>query len=87
MNVVQKYSGHSIDSIADIKALAQFIAANKAEDDGLVIVVGSMASTIERLESSGELFLFWFLWIMLTCVCIYGFYYLDNWWLEDRHRY
>ena len=50
MNVVQKYSGHSIDSIADIKALAQFIAANKAEDDGMVIVVGSMASTIERLE-------------------------------------
>lgn len=39
-------------------------------------------STIERLESSGELFLFWFLWIMLTCFCIYGFYYLDNWWLE-----
>lgn len=44
-------------------------------------------STIERLESSGELFLFWFLWIMLTCFCIYGFCYLDNWWLEDRHRY
>lgn len=39
-------------------------------------------STIERLESSGELFLFWFLWIMLTAFCIYGFYYLDNWWLE-----
>lgn len=44
-------------------------------------------SAIERLESSGELFLFWFLWIMLTSFCIYGFCYLDNWWLEDRGRY
>lgn len=51
MNVVQKYSGHSIDSIKAIKSLAEFIAANKAEEDGLVIVVGAMASTNERLET------------------------------------
>lgn len=44
-------------------------------------------STIERLESSGDLILFWFLWIMLTSFCVYGFCYLDNWWLEDRRRY
>ncbi len=51
MNVVQKYSGQSIDSIAGIKDLAEYIAANKAENDNLVIVVGSMASTNERLEA------------------------------------
>lgn len=51
MNVVQKYSGHSIDSIADIRALADFIAANRAEGDKLVIVAGAMASTNERLEA------------------------------------
>lgn len=51
MNVVQKYSGHSIDSIADIKALAEFIAENRADGDKLVIVAGAMASTNERLEA------------------------------------
>ena len=51
MNVVQKYSGHSIDSIADIRALADFIAANRAEGDKLVIVAGAMASTNQRLEA------------------------------------
>lgn len=42
----------------------------------------TIEETINVLESGGELFLFWFLWIMLTCSCVYGFYYLDNWWLE-----
>ena len=51
MNVVQKYSGQSIDSIKSIKALAEFIAGSRAEGDGLVIVVGAMESTNERLEA------------------------------------
>ena len=42
----------------------------------------TIEEAIEFLESGGELFLFWFLWVMLTCSCVYGFYYLDNWWLE-----
>lgn len=54
MNVVQKYSGQSIDSIKGIKALARFIADNRSEDDGLVIVVGAMDSTNERLEAMAK---------------------------------
>ena len=42
----------------------------------------TIKSTIEDLESGYELILFWFLWILLTCGCVYGFYYLDNKWLE-----
>jgi len=49
MNVVQKYSGQSVDSIRNIKALARFIAENREDGDGLVIVIGSMESTNERL--------------------------------------
>lgn len=26
--------------------------------------------------------LFWILWIILIAIVVYGFYYLDNWWLE-----
>lgn len=50
MNVVQKYSGQSINSIKNLKALAKFITENRNPGDGLVIVAGAMGSTNERLE-------------------------------------
>ena len=42
----------------------------------------TISDAIERLESGGELILFWFVWILLTGGCVVGFCYLDNWWLE-----
>ena len=27
--------------------------------------------------------IFWIVWVILTGGCVAGFYYLDNWWLED----
>ena len=42
----------------------------------------TIEETINSLESScGEIF-FWIVWILLTIVCVFGFYYLDNKWLE-----
>lgn len=38
--------------------------------------------TVDRLESDFTLWLFWIVWIILIGVCVYGFYYLDNEWLE-----
>lgn len=38
--------------------------------------------TIDYLESKFQLFAFWTFWIILIGVIIYGFYYLDNKWLE-----
>lgn len=38
--------------------------------------------TVERLESGGGEIVFWILWIILIIVCVFGFYYLDNKWLE-----
>lgn len=43
--------------------------------------------TIEHLESGAELVIFWIVWILITGGCVYGFYYLDNRWLEDNKRY
>lgn len=54
MNVVQKYSGQSIESIKNIKALARFIAEIREPGDGLVIVVGSMESTNDRLTAMAK---------------------------------
>lgn len=33
-------------------------------------------------EGNGLLFLFWFIWIIVTTGIVYGFYYLDNEWLN-----
>ena len=33
-------------------------------------------------EGFGLMFLFWIIWLSLTSACVYGFYYLDNNWLN-----
>lgn len=38
--------------------------------------------TIEYLETKIQLVIFWIFWIILIGVATYGFYYLDNRWLE-----
>lgn len=38
--------------------------------------------TVEHLKNSGGTVLFWVFWIIFICVCVIGFYYLDNKWLE-----
>ena len=47
----------------------------------------TISETIDHLESGGELILFWFIWIFITGCIVYGFYYLDNRWLEDKRKY
>lgn len=38
--------------------------------------------TVEYLEAGGGVIIFWIFWIVLTGSCVFGFYYLDNKWLE-----
>lgn len=38
--------------------------------------------TVERLESGGGVVIFWIIWIILIGLCVFGFYYIDNRWLE-----
>ena len=40
--------------------------------------------TINHLESSVELVIFWIVWIIVIIAVVIGFYYLDNKWLEDK---
>ena len=42
----------------------------------------TIEKTIEHLETKIQLVIFWIFWIGLTIVATYGFYYLDNKWLE-----
>ena len=38
--------------------------------------------TIERLESDFPIIIFWFFWVILIGGMVFGFYYLDNRWLD-----
>lgn len=42
----------------------------------------SIEETVEHLESGSMLVIFWIFWIILIGFCVYGFYYIDNEWLE-----
>ena len=42
----------------------------------------NIEETIDCLESEGEEISFWIFWIILIFACVFGFYYLDNKWLE-----
>ncbi len=41
-----------------------------------------ISNTVEYLESGGWNIIFWIVWIILLCFCVFGFYYFDNKWLE-----
>lgn len=42
----------------------------------------NIEETVKQLEAGGGVIIFWIFWIVLICGCVYGFYYLDNKWLE-----
>lgn len=44
----------------------------------------TISKTIDSLKSGWQLVLFWIGWILLTGGCVFGFYYIDNRWLEDK---
>lgn len=42
----------------------------------------NIKETVEHLQSGGGQIIFWIFWILLISGCIYGFFYIDNKWLE-----
>ena len=42
----------------------------------------NIEETVENLESNIGVVFFWIFWIILICGCVFGFYYIDNRWLE-----
>lgn len=43
----------------------------------------TIKEAVESCTSGFGNAIFWIVWIVLTGGCVAGFYYLDNWWLED----
>lgn len=46
----------------------------------------NIEETHKYYTSSGALVGFWILWTLLTGVCIFVFFYIDNHWLEDKPK-
>ena len=44
----------------------------------------SIEETIDSLEVKWQLIVFWVFWILLISGLVYGFYYIDNRWLENQ---
>lgn len=42
----------------------------------------NIEETVKYLKSGGGEIVFWIFWIILIIFCVFGFYYLDNRWLE-----
>ena len=44
----------------------------------------TIQETVDHLEFSGTAFvvIFWIVWVILTSIVVFGFYYIDNKWLE-----
>ena len=42
----------------------------------------TIPETVDSLEESFPLWIFWIVWVILMGFCIYGFFYLKNKWLE-----
>ena len=42
----------------------------------------NIEETVDCLESEGGEISFWIFWIIIIIACVFGFYYLDNKWLE-----
>lgn len=51
-------------------------------DNTKLYVDKNIDETVEYLEAGGGLIIFWIFWIVLIGGCAFGFYYLDNKWLE-----
>jgi hypothetical protein len=42
----------------------------------------TIEETVDMLESTAPIYIFWAFWIILIGLAVYGFYCIDNRWLE-----
>lgn len=43
----------------------------------------TIEQALEKCTSGGQIIMFWISWLIITGALVYGFYYLDNKWLEN----
>lgn len=74
-----QYYGAPADCVGTLYAVLE----DKTVKETNFYVNLSINETIEGLTSGWQLVVFWVAWILLTGGCVFGFYYIDNNWIED----
>ena len=59
---------------------------NNTINESRFFIGQNIERSIEILEYGGELFLFWFVWLLFTGGLVFAFVYIDNHWLEDKPK-
>ena len=58
------------------------LADNTISDNSNFYKDWTIEQTVESLTTDISVFIFWTVWIVIIGFCVYGFYRLDNYWLE-----
>lgn len=74
-----KYYGSDTKQIGTIFV----VLANDTISDAKFYKNMNIQDTVEYLETGGGVVAFWIVWALMICGCVYGFYYLDNRWLNE----
>lgn len=57
---------------------------NTISDNTTFYTNDTIEEVMKGFKSNWQLVLFWIGWVLLTGGCVFGFYYIDNRWLEDK---
>lgn len=80
MNVRYKYYGVPYKFNCTIFS---YLSNNNISQKTPIYYNKTIQETIEYLQSNVVIIMFWISWIILTIIFVYGFYYLDNNWLNS----
>lgn len=75
-----KYYGSPAECVGTLYAVLDNNTINEAQFYNNYTI----NEALDSLKSGWQLVLFWIGWILLTGGCVFGFYYIDNNWLEDN---
>lgn len=81
LNVRYKYYGHPPGSKGT--AFGNLANGNLANDGNIFYENMTIAETQSHLDSDFKGIVFWVFWIILIGLVVYGFFYLENRWLEN----
>lgn len=80
-----RYKYYTYPTKTNATVFAELQNGDMVSDKAIEVYDGyTIDSLYEHLTSNAGIVLFWIVWVMVIGLCIYGFYYLDNSWLNRK---
>lgn len=80
-DIRNKYYGYEISSTGTI--FSNLSNGNIEQKNVPFFKNMTIEQTLQNLTSGIYIYIFWGVWIVITALCVYGFYYMDNNWLNN----